>query len=87
METLQLVNEINALPAHTRTAIEQLVLLLRSEVDKPAKKTLPILYPADPTQNGQPFNDPDFFGAWADRADITDGAEYIHQVRRGLRPA
>ena len=87
METLQLAQEINALPEHTRAAVEQLVLLLKKQFVEPSKRLPPILYSADPEQTGKPFNDPDFFGAWADRTDITDGAEYIHQVRRGLRPA
>lgn len=86
METDQLISEINALPQAARAAIERLVLLLNG--GKPATpKELPILYPADPTQAGLPFDDPDFFGAWSQRLDITDGAEYIHQVRRGLRQA
>ncbi len=87
METLQLAQEISALPERTRVAVEELVLLLRKQAAVPAKRQPPIMYPADHEQDGQPFNDPEFFGAWADRTDITDGAEYIHQVRRGLRPA
>lgn len=87
METLQLAEEINALPERTRAAIEQLVMLLNKKAVEPVQRQPPILYPADPAQAGQPFNDPAYFGAWADRTDITDGAEYIHQVRRGLRLA
>lgn len=87
METIQLAQELNALPEHTRAAIERLVLLLRKQSMESGKRMPPLLFPADPAQEGQPFSDPAFFGAWADRTDITDGAEYIHQVRRGLRPA
>ena len=84
METSQLVEEINALPQAARVAVERLVVLLNQQASA-ARKQLPVLYPADPAQEGMPFDDPSFFGAWSDRADITDGAEYIHQVRRGLR--
>jgi len=87
METLQLVKEIEALPEQARMAVERLVLLLKTQDFKPSGKIPPILYPADPEQAGQPFNDPEFFGAWADRTDITSGADYIHEVRRGLRSA
>ena len=87
MKVMQLAQELNALPEHTRVALERLVLLLRKQSAEPTARKLPIMYPADPTQEGRPFDDPAFFGAWAERTDITDGAEYIHQVRRGLRPA
>lgn len=87
METLQLAEELNALPEHTRVAFERLILLLKKQAAGGQSKQPPVLYPADPSQEGQPFSDPEFFGAWADRPDITDGADYIHQVRRGLRPA
>ncbi|HEX8329578.1 MAG TPA: hypothetical protein VF629_18720 [Hymenobacter sp.] len=87
METLQLAQELNALPERTRASFERLVLLLKKQATEPTKRQPPVLYPADPAQEGQPFSDPEFFGAWADRTDITDGAEYIHQVRRGLRSA
>ena len=87
METLQLAEELNALPERTRAALERLVLLLKKQAAEPTKRQPPILYPADLAQEGQPFSDPEFFGSWADRTDITDGADYIHQVRRGLRPA
>ena len=87
METLQLVREIEALPEQARTALERLVLMLKTQHSNQSGKIPPILYPADPEQAGQPFNDPDFFGAWADRTDITSGADYIHGVRRGLRSA
>ena len=87
METSQLVAELNALPAPARAGFERLVLLLKKQAAESPKRRPPILYPADPEQEGQPFSDPEFFGAWADRTDMTDGAEYIHQVRRGLRPA
>ena len=84
METQQLIEQINALPQEARAAIERLVLLLNEQVPATSKQP-PILYPADPTQEGLPFDDPSYFGAWANRTDITDGAEYIHQTRRGLR--
>lgn len=87
METLQLIREIEALPEPARMAVERLVLLLKTQDFKSSNKTPPVLYPADPQQAGQPFNDPEFFGAWADRTDIISGADYIHEVRRGLRPA
>ena len=87
METLQLVKEIEALPEQARAAVERLVALLKTRYATSGDNELPILYPADPAQAGQPFTDPDFFGAWAARTDITSGAEYIHDVRRGLRPA
>ncbi|HEX8503867.1 MAG TPA: hypothetical protein VF630_00760 [Hymenobacter sp.] len=87
METLQLAQELNALPERTRAAFERLVLLLKKQATESPKRQPPILYPADPAREGEPFNDPEYFGAWADRADIVDGGEYIHQVRRGLRPA
>lgn len=87
METLQLVEEINALPERTRAALERLIRLLNHSADASVKRQPPVLYPADPAQEGLSFDDPAFFGAWASRADITDGAEYIHQVRRGLREA
>lgn len=87
METLQLVAELDALPERARAGFERLVLLLKKQAAESPKRQPPILYPADPAQEGQPFDDPEFFGAWADRTDIADGAEYIHQVRRGLRSA
>ncbi|MFD1470013.1 hypothetical protein ACFQ48_17425 [Hymenobacter caeli] len=87
METLQLAQELNALPERTRAAVEQLVLLLKKQAVEVGKRQPPILYPAEPAQAGLPFDDPVYFGAWASRTDITDGADYIHQVRRGLRPA
>ena len=87
MEALELAREIHALPEQTRVAMERLVLLLKQTAAIPVKRQPPILYSADPTQAGKSFADPEFFGAWADRTDIVDGAEYIHQVRRGLRPA
>lgn len=86
MEALELAQEIHALPEPTRTAVERLVRLLNAPAGA-AKRQPPVLYPADPELAGQSFADPEFFGAWANRADITDSAEYIHQVRRGLRPA
>lgn len=87
METLALVKEIEALPEQARAAIERLVLLLKTQPARQSQKEVPILYPADPRQDGQPFTDPEFFGAWADRLDITNGADYIHEVRRGQRSA
>ena len=84
METSQLIEKLNALPPAARMAIERLVVLLDKQASATSKQ-LPVLYPADSTQEGLPFDDPSFFGAWSDRLDITDGAEYIHQVRRGLR--
>jgi hypothetical protein len=87
METILLAQELNALPERTREAFERLILLLKKQAVESPKRQPPILYPADPAQEGDPFNDPEYFGAWADRTDITDGAKYIHQVRRGLRSA
>ena len=87
MNTAEWVESLDALPEKTRLGIERLVLLLRQQATKTSSRQPPIMRPADPAQAGEPFNDPAYFGAWADRADITDGAEYIHQVRRGLRPA
>ena len=87
MEALKLAQEVNALPEQTRAAIERLVLLLKKSAGALARRQLLVLYPADPTQAGQSFADPEFFGAWTDQTDIVDGTEYVHQVRRGLRPA
>ena len=84
METQQLIEQINALPQEARVAIERLVVLLNEQA-LVTNRQPPVLYPADPTQESLPFDDPSYFGAWASRTDITDGAEYIHQTRRGLR--
>lgn len=86
MEALKFAQEINALPEQTRAAIERLVLL-KKIAGVLARRQPPVLYPADPTQAGQSFADPEFFGIWTDQTDIVDGTEYVHQVRRGLRPA
>ena len=85
MENLALAQEIATLPAPVRLAVERLVRLLKAQLPAPTAKSPPVLYPADPAQVGRPFTDSAFFGAWADRTDIASGAEYIHDVRRGLR--
>ena len=83
METSQLVKEINALPESARAAIEQLIVLLGKQ---PAgKKMPPILREAVPLTEEEKQADLTEPSGWASRTDITDGAEYIHQVRRGLR--
>ena len=82
METQQLIDEINALPEPARLAIERLVLVLRQQ---PATKTPPILRPALPLTEEEIAAENKSQGGWSDRPDITDGAQYIHDVRRGLR--
>ncbi|WP_310392415.1 hypothetical protein [Hymenobacter sp.] len=83
MEALELAQEIHALPERARVAMEGLVLLLNKPVDAAVKRQPPILYAADPVQAGQSFADPELFGAWADRTDIADGAEYIPRCGAG----
>lgn len=83
METQQLISEINALPESVRLAIEQLVLLLRQQVA--AQKLPPILRSSSPLTDEEKAEQQVETGGWASRDDITSGAEYIRQVRRGLR--
>ncbi len=83
METLQLLAKIEALPEQARVTIEQLVMLLEQR-PLPAK-ILPILRPATPLTEEEKQAEQAETGGWAARTDITDGATYIHEVRRGLR--
>ena len=50
METLQLAEEINALPERTRAAIEQLVMLLKKKAVEPARCNILQLFLAQVTQ-------------------------------------
>ncbi len=83
METLQLLAKIEALPEQARVTIEQLVVLL-GQRPLPAKMP-PILRPATPLTEEEKLAEQNETGGWAARTDITDGAAYIHEVRRGLR--
>ena len=83
METQQLLAQIEALPEQARITIEQLVMLLGQQ-PLPAKMP-PILRPALPLTNEEIQAEQTETGGWAARTDITDGAAYIHEVRRGLR--
>ncbi|RYE90649.1 MAG: hypothetical protein EOO37_02440 [Cytophagaceae bacterium] len=83
METHQLAAKIDALPESARLAIEQLVLLL--EQQPATRKMPPILRTSSPLTEEEKQAEQAETGGWAARADISDGAEYIHQVRRGLR--
>jgi len=83
METDQFIAQINALPEQARRAIEQLVLLLAQQ--PPARKMPPILQASSPLTAEEKAAEQAGESAWATRTDITDGAQYIHEVRRGLR--
>ena len=83
METQQLLAKIEALPEQARVTIEQLVILLGQ---RPlSAKTPPILRSATTLTNEEEEAEQAETGGWAARTDITDGATYIHEVRRGLR--
>lgn len=82
METKQLVDEIMALPEPARLAIEQLIVFLGQQSE--GKKMPPIMRVATPLSETEKLAEQQE-DSWAARTDITDGAEYIHQVRRGLR--
>lgn len=83
MDSQQLATQIMGLPEPARLAVEQLIRLLGQQV--PGPKLPPILRPAAPLTEEEKAAEQYATGGWADRTDIVDGAEYIHQVRRGLR--
>lgn len=83
METQQLLEEINALPEPARRTIEQLVLLLRQQ--PAARKMPPVLRASTPLTEADQAAEKIEKGGWETRSDISSGAEYIHEVRRGLR--
>lgn len=83
MDTQQLLAKIEALPEQARLTIEQLVTLL-GQRPLPAKMP-PILRPAAPLTDEEKQAEQAETSGWAARTDITDGATYIHEVRRGLR--
>jgi hypothetical protein len=83
METQQLIAQIEALPEQARITIEQLVFLLGQQ-PFPAKMP-PILRAATPLTEAEGQAEQTEVAGWQARTDITDGAAYIHDVRRGLR--
>ncbi|RZK17594.1 MAG: hypothetical protein EOO56_17670 [Hymenobacter sp.] len=83
METQQLIAQIEALPEQARVTIEQLVLLLGQQ-GFPAKMP-PIMRAATPLTDEEKQVEQTEQAGWETRTDITDGATYIHNVRRGLR--
>jgi hypothetical protein len=83
METQQLLAQIEALPEQARVTIEQLVLLLGQQ-SLPAKMP-PIMRAAVPLTESEKQAEQTETAGWPVRTDITDGAAYIHDVRRGLR--
>lgn len=72
-----------ALPEPTRLAIKQLIAVLGQQT--PGPKRPPVLRAAVALTEEDETAAQAVAGGWADRSDIVDGAEYIHQVRRGLR--
>jgi len=83
METLQLVEEIEALSEPARATVEQLVVLLGQQGSP--RPLPPVVRVSRPLTEADLAAEQAETGGWAARTDITDGAEYIHQVRRGLR--
>lgn len=95
METSQLVQQYERLPAAAQRLVAELIALLNQHTApapepsaaEPAPEGAIMLPPLDLT--GVPttwpenrFADPDFHGGWADREDITDSTEYVRKLRR-----
>lgn len=99
METLQLAQRIEQLPAAAQRLVAELVDLLSQHTKPLASKEelsasqgatiLPALDTAGvpTTWPENVFADPEFYGMWADREDMKNGGDaYIHVVRRGQQP-
>ena len=82
---MELEAALDALPEKARLGIERLVLVLRAQ--GAPHRLPPIMRPSEPLTKAEAKAQVEqaYLDSWASRTDITDGAEYIHQVRRGLR--
>jgi len=83
MDNAELVAALNALPEQTRLAIERLVAVLKKQA--PVQRLPPIMRSSEPLTEEEKRAAQAGTSTWADRADVTDGGEYIHAVRRGTR--
>ena len=83
MNNAELAASLDALPEKTRLAIERLVATLKAQA--PIRRLPPIMRSSEPLTADEQRAEQAQTSGWAGRADITDGGEYIHQVRRGLR--
>lgn len=95
METLQLVAQIERLPAVAQRLVAELVELLSQHTAGPGSEDersagapgaimLPPLDVTDipTTWPENQFANPEFYGAWADRDDTIDSTEYVRELRR-----
>lgn len=83
MDNARLAASLDALPGKDRLAIERVVAVLKKQ--GPVRRLPPIMRSSEPLTADDLHAEQAQTSGWADRADITDGGEYIHQVRRGLR--
>lgn len=83
MNNAELEASLGALPQATQAAIKRLVSVLREQGSP--RRLPPIMRPSEPLTEAEKQAEQADDDSWASRTDITDGAEYIHQVRRGLR--
>lgn len=93
METQAVIQQFQQLPAEAQRVVAALIELLSkqsvpSELPaEPFTEGATILPPLD-LSNGpttwpeNEFMNPEFYGAWAERKDITDSTEYIRELRR-----
>lgn len=94
METQEIVQQLDSLPAWARQQAEDFIAFLqtrygeaaREQPARPAEGAI-LLPPLDmrgapTTWPENPFMNPEFFGAWADRTDVTDSTEFVRQLRR-----
>lgn len=83
MDDAKLAAALDALPEKTRAAVKRLVLALKQQAA--VRRLPPVMRPSEPLTEAEKQDYLVGANGWANRTDITDGAEYIHQVRRGLR--
>jgi len=72
METLQLVEQIEALPEKARQEIEHLVLVMKLRYARQNPLT---------DEELAQWADPEIFGMYADREDVRDSTAYIRKLR------
>lgn len=83
MEPQQIIQQFYQLPVEAQRVVADLIELLSKKTvgESNVNKAAPVAEGTGAYPENE-FMNPEFYGAWADRSDITDSTEYVRALRQ-----